>query len=79
MPGRQNQGRYDTALQSFVHEEDRMRKQTKADGDSSFHGGERFDPFHDPYLADPLPLLRGGKHVEEIAFAMQEFLSKTAG
>ena len=44
-PGGEKQGRYDTALQSFVHEEERMRKQTKADGDSSFHGGERFDPF----------------------------------
>jgi hypothetical protein len=61
MPGRQNQGRYDTALQSFVHEEDRMRKQTKADGDSSFQGA------------------RGSIHFKEIAFAMQEFLSRTAG
>ena len=32
-----------------------MRKQMKADGDSSVHEGERFDPFHDPYLADPYP------------------------
>ena len=32
-----------------------MRKQTTADGDSSVLEGERFDPFHDPYLADPYP------------------------
>jgi cytochrome P450 len=32
-----------------------MRKQTTADGDSSVREGERFDPFHDPYLADPYP------------------------
>jgi cytochrome P450 len=32
-----------------------MRKQAKADGDSSVREGERFDPFHDPYLADPYP------------------------
>jgi len=28
---------------------------TKAEGDSSVRWGERFDPFHDPYLADPYP------------------------
>jgi hypothetical protein len=27
----------------------------KADGDSSVRWDERFDPFHDPYLADPYP------------------------
>jgi hypothetical protein len=32
-----------------------MRTQTKADGDSRVGGEERFDPFHDPYLADPYP------------------------
>jgi len=32
-----------------------MRKWTRVDGDSSTHGGEAFDPFHDPYLADPYP------------------------
>jgi enoyl-CoA hydratase/carnithine racemase len=34
-----------------------MRKQMKADGDSSVREGERFDPFHDPSLADPYPVL----------------------
>jgi hypothetical protein len=38
-----------------VYEEERMREWTKADCDSSVHGGERFDPFRDPYLADPYP------------------------
>ena len=28
---------------------------TKAGGDSSVRWGERVDPFHDPYLADPYP------------------------
>ena len=28
---------------------------TKADGDSSVPWGERFDPCHDPHLADPYP------------------------
>jgi cytochrome P450 len=32
-----------------------MREWTRVDGDSNIHGGERFDPFHDPYLADPYP------------------------
>ena len=32
-----------------------MREWTRVDGDSNIHGGERFDPFHDPYLADPHP------------------------
>ena len=32
-----------------------MLKWTKPDGDSSVDGDERFDPFHDPYLADPYP------------------------
>jgi cytochrome P450 len=32
-----------------------MRKPVTADGDSSVREGERFDPFHDPYLADPYP------------------------
>ena len=31
-----------------------------ADGGSSVQVGERFDPVHDPYLADPYPLLHGG-------------------
>ena len=38
-----------------------MRKQTKADGDSSLQGA------------------RGSIHFMQITFAMQEFLSKTAG
>jgi len=28
---------------------------TKADGDSSVDAGQRVDPFHDSYLADPYP------------------------
>jgi cytochrome P450 len=32
-----------------------MRNWTKTEDDSSVHGGERFDPFHEPYLADPYP------------------------
>jgi hypothetical protein len=30
-----------------------MRKQMKADGDSSGREGERFDPFHDPPILTP--------------------------
>jgi cytochrome P450 len=44
---------FDTELPSFITRRERMR--TKAGGDSSVRWGERFDPFHDPYLADPYP------------------------
>ena len=43
----------DAELPSFVTR--RTRMWTKADGDSSVRWGDRFDPFHDPYLADPYP------------------------
>jgi hypothetical protein len=33
---------------------------TKADRDSSVDAGQRFDRFHDSYLADPYPFVRQG-------------------
>src|SRR5258708_9504523 len=45
-----------------------MRKQMKADGDSSVREGERFDPFHDPYLADPYPFFAEARAVTPVFY-----------
>jgi hypothetical protein len=43
---------------SFVYEEERMRKWTRVDGDSSIHGGGVFDP--ESYTLDAAMIARPG-------------------
>ena len=42
---------------------------TKAEGDSSVRWGERFDPFHDPYLADPYPFFAEARAASPVFYS----------
>ena len=46
-----------------------MRKPVKAGGDSSVREGERFDPFHDPYLADPYPFFAEARSATPVFYS----------
>ena len=42
---------------------------TKADADSSVRWDERFDPFHDPYLADPYPFFAEARAASPVFYS----------